>query len=238
LLQDCSDKRLKLDIVFFNPMRTIIIAGFVLALASGLFLNYPGHQWQVLAQTNSTTNATQGSTGASGNTTSQSQGASQGSNSSSGGVSGGGNKSTTPDSTVATMKSGPKAAGSASQLQQIEGPNATNIMSSNTPVGNKPGMQGLASEGNTTSQSNATNSSSSSGSAAQNATSGAGSAAQNATSGAGSAAQNATSGAGSAAQNATSGAGSAAGNASSAAKGQNNTNPLAKIPVIGKLFGG
>jgi cytoskeletal protein RodZ len=238
LLPHGSDKRLKLDIVFFKPMRTIIIAGFVLALASGLFLNYPGHQWQVLAQTNSTTNATQGSTGASnatqssgasGNTSSQSQGASQGSSSSSGG--GGGNKSTTPESTVATMKSGPKAAGSASQLQQIEGPNATSMMSSNTPVGNKPGMQGLASEGNTTSQSNATSS-------ATNSSGSSGSAAQNATSGAGSAAQNATSGAGSAAQNATSGAGSAAGNASSSTQGKNSTNPLAKIPVIGKLFGG
>ncbi|MFL6368015.1 MAG: hypothetical protein ACJ72T_05640, partial [Nitrososphaeraceae archaeon] len=133
-------------------MRTIIIAGFVIALASGLFLNYAGHPWQVLAQTN---NATQGSTGKSnatqssgssgGNATSQSQGASQG----------GGGKSTTPPSTVQAVKGGPKAAGSASQLQQIEG-NNTSVISQGSSVGNKPGLQALSSESNTTSQSNAT----------------------------------------------------------------------------------
>jgi hypothetical protein len=45
-------------------MRSIIITGFVLALASGLFLNYPGHPWQVVAQTTNAKNATQSSTAA------------------------------------------------------------------------------------------------------------------------------------------------------------------------------
>ena len=222
-------------------MRSIIIAGFVIVLASGLFLNYGGHPWQVFAQTNSTKNATQSSTGGasnassssgtSGNSTSQgaSQGASSGSSSGSGG--GSGNKTTTPPSTVATMKSGPKAAGSASQLQQIEGPNASKIISSNTALGNKPGLQGVASEGNTTSQSKPTNNTGpSSGSAAQNASSGASSAANKTSAGASSAAQNASSGASSAVKNATGGGGGG--------QAQNNTNPLAKIPVIGQFFGG
>ncbi|MFL6434129.1 MAG: hypothetical protein ACJ71O_10395, partial [Nitrososphaeraceae archaeon] len=56
--------------------------------------------------------------------------------------------------------------------------------------------------------------------------------------GASSAGQNASSAAGSAANKTSAGASSAGQNASSAAQGQNNTNPLAKIPVIGKLFGG
>ena len=133
-------------------MRTIIIAGFVIALASGIFLNYAGHPWQVLAQTQGTQNATQGSSSAGGGS------AAAGGNQTGGNQTGGGGKSTTPPSTVETVKGGPKAAGSASQLQQIEGPNA--------------------------------------------------------------------------------GASSAGQNATSAAQGQNNTNPLAKIPIIGKLFGG
>src|ERR671938_1420367 len=201
-------------------MRTIIIAGFVIALASGLFLNYAGHPWQVFAQTNSTSNATQSSTGASkgGNATSQQQGASAGGgggNATSqkqgggggGAAGGGGNATTTPSSTVSPVKGGPNRVGSASQLQQLTGPNASQILSSNAPVGNKPGLQGLAAEGTTTSQKNTTSSASggSSGSAGQNASSAAGSAA-----------------------NKTAGGGQA----------QNNTNPLAKIPVIGKLFGG
>ena len=188
-------------------MRTIIIAGFVLALACGMFLNYAGHPGQALAQGNNTKNATQGSAGggAAASNATKSSGAS-----SAGGGAGG--KSTTPPSTVATMKGGPKAAGSASQLQQIEGPNATKIMSSNTPVGNKPGIKGLASEANTTSASKPT----------------------------GGAAKNATSAAGSAANKTSAGAGGAAQNATNATQGQNKTssNPLAKIPVIGKLFGG
>src|ERR1051325_1625502 len=122
-------------------MRTIIIAGFVIALASGLFLNYAGHPWQVFAQTNSTSNATQSSTGkgnatsgsgSSANATSQKQGGSSGS-SGGGSAGGGGNATTTPSSTVSTVKGGPKAAGSASQLQQITGPNASQIISSNAP---------------------------------------------------------------------------------------------------------
>ena len=207
-------------------MRTIIIAGFVIALASGLFLNYAGHPWQVLAQTSGTQNATQGSTGKSnatqssgssggGNATSQSQGASQG---------GGSGKSTTPPSTVQAVKGGPKAAGSASQLQQIEG-NNTSVISQGSSVGNKPGLQALSSESNTTSQSNATGQS-------QGASQGGGGG------GGGNATSGAAGGAGSAANKTSAGASSAGQNASSAAQGQNNTNPLAKIPVIGKLFGG
>jgi hypothetical protein len=58
--------------------------------------------------------------------------------------------------------------------------------------------------------------------------------------GASSAAQNATNATGSVANKTSAGASSAVSNASSAAQGQNNnsSNPLAKIPVIGKLFGG
>jgi hypothetical protein len=215
LLPDCNDKRLKLDIVFFKPMRIIIIAGFVIALASGMFLNYAGHPWQVLAQTQGTQNATQGSSSAGGG------GAAAGGNQTGGNQTGGGGKSTTPPSTVKTVKGGPKAAGSASQLQQIEGPNASKIISSGTPIGNKPGLRGLTSEGNATSLSNATSQGSSS-------AGGGGGGVGNATGGA----------AGSAANKTSAGASSAGQNATSAAQGQNNTNPLAKIPVIGKLFGG
>ena len=160
-------------------MRTIIIAGFVIALASGMFLNYAGHPWQVLAQTQGTQNATQGSSSAGGGGAAAG-GNQTGGNQTGGNQTGGGGKSTTPPSTVETVKGGPKAAGSPSQLQQIEGPNA----------------------------------------------------------GASSAGQNATSAAGSAANKTSAGASSAGQNATSAAQGQNNTNPLAKIPVIGKLFGG
>jgi hypothetical protein len=217
-----------LDIVFFKPMRTIIIAGFVIALASGLFLNYAGHPWQVFAQTNSPSNATQGSTGANkgGNATSQQQGASGGG--------AGGNATTTPSSTVSTVKGGPKQAGSASQLQQITGPNASQILSSNAPLGNKPGLQGLSAESTTTSQKNAT---STGGSAGQSASSGA----NKTSAGASSAGKNATSAAGSAANKTSAGASSAGKNATGGGGGgqaQNNTNPLAKIPVIGQLFGG
>ena|ERR687887_31666 len=190
-------------------MRSIIIAGFVLALASGLFLNYPGHPWQVLAQTTNAKNATQSSTGAS-NATKSGGGnmtSSSGGSSSAGGGGGAGGKSTTPPSTVTTMKSGPKAVGSASQLQQIEGPNASKVLSSNAPIGNKPGVKGLTSEANTSSG----------------------------------AANNATSAGGSAANKTSAGTTSAASNVSGAAQSKNATNatnPLAKIPVIGKLFGG
>jgi hypothetical protein len=202
-------------------MRNIIIAGFVIALASGLFLNYAGHPWQVFAQTNSTSNATQSSTGAS-NATSQQQGASGGG----GAAGGGGNATTTPSSTVSTVKGGPTRAGSASQLQQLTGPNASQIISSNTPIGNKPGLQGVTAEGTTTSQKNATSSASG------------GSSGQNASSAAGSAANKTSAGASSAGQNASSAAGSAANKTAGGGQAQNNTNPLSKIPVIGKLFGG
>ena len=257
LLSHGNDKRLKLDSVCFKPMRSIIIAGFVIALASGLFLNYAGHPWQVFAQANNAQNASQSSTGASnaskssgagGNATSQSQGGG-------GAAGGGGNATTTPSSTVSTVKGGPKAAGSASQLQQLAGPNASKILSSNTPVGNKPGLQGLGAESTTTSQKNATSAagapsggqkpSAGASSAGQNASSAAGSAANKTSAGASSAANKTSAGASSAGQNASSAAGSAANktsagaqNATGGGQGQNNTNPLAKIPLIGKLFGG
>src|SRR5215217_7389943 len=101
-------------------MRTIIIAGFAIALASGLFLNYAGHPWQIFAQTNSTSNATQSSTGkgnatggsrSSGNATSQNQSASSGSSGGGAAGGGGGNATSTPSSTVATVKGGPKQVG-------------------------------------------------------------------------------------------------------------------------------
>src|ERR687885_580980 len=88
LLSHGNDKRLKLDSVCFKPMRSIIIAGFVIALASGLFLNYAGHPWQVFAQTNNTTQSSKGaSSSAGGNATSQNQSASSGGG---GGAAGGG----------------------------------------------------------------------------------------------------------------------------------------------------
>jgi hypothetical protein len=54
----------------------------------------------------------------------------------------------TPPSTVTTMK-GPKAAGTANQLNQVEG-NNTQTLSKNTNIANKPGVAGLAGESNAT----------------------------------------------------------------------------------------
>ena len=63
-------------------------------------------------------------------------------------ASAGGKPSNTPPSTVAIMK-GPKAAGTANQLNQVEG-NNTQTLSKNTNIANKPGVAGLAGESNAT----------------------------------------------------------------------------------------
>ena len=101
----------------------------------------------VFAQTNTTkqnTTATSGTnaTKASGNSTAQQQG----NKSSTAATSG---KASTSPATTTTVKGGPKAAGTASQLNQIEG-NNTNIISKGANIANKPGVAGLSGESNTT----------------------------------------------------------------------------------------
>jgi hypothetical protein len=129
-------------------MKYTISITLTLAIAFGLVLASTGlHSMSVFAQTNATkkstsaagTNATKASEASAGKSTAQKPSA----NKSSGG------KSTTPTSTVATVKGGPKAAGTASQLSQVEG-NNTNIISKGANIANKPGIAGLSKESNTT----------------------------------------------------------------------------------------
>jgi hypothetical protein len=124
-----------------------------LAIAFGLVFASTGlHSMSVFAQTNATkksttsttgTNATKPSEASAGKSAAQKPSA----NKSSGGATSG--KSSTPPSTVATVKGGPKAAGTASQLNQIEG-NNTNIISKGANIANKPGLAGLKGESNVT----------------------------------------------------------------------------------------
>jgi hypothetical protein len=131
-------------------MKDTISITLTLAIAFGLVLASTGlHSLSVFAQTNATkksttsatgTNATKASEASAGKSTAQKPSANKSS---------GGGKSTTPTSTVATVKGGPKAAGTASQLSQVEG-NNTNIISKGANIANKPGIAGLSKESNTT----------------------------------------------------------------------------------------
>jgi hypothetical protein len=215
-------------------MQRIFNATVVLVLAFGFFVTYLGHPWPVLAQTNTPIN----SSGA--NATSSMGKAAN--NQSTNSQSGTGAKSSTPEATTAVMKGTPKSAGSANQLQQIEG-NNTSVISNNTNVGNKAGLvKGLAQESNSTSAKTVGNQTSSGPnplskipvigklfpSKAANATAAGPSKAANATAAGPSKAANATAAGPSKAANAT-----AAGNQTSS-----NSNPLSKIPILGRLFGG
>jgi hypothetical protein len=121
--------------------RTLAMTVTLVVLGLGLVFASASHTSQVLAQTNATKNATgtNATKAATGNSTTQ--------NSSNQGSAKGTSSTTAP--TTATVKGGPKAAGSSSQLQQIEG-NNTNILTKNTNVGSSPGLKGLAAEHNTT----------------------------------------------------------------------------------------
>jgi hypothetical protein len=128
-------------------MKQTISITLTLAIAFGLILASTGlHSMSVFAQTNATKKSTTNTTGT--NATKATAGKSAAQKPSANKSSGGG-KSSTPPSTVATVKGGPKAAGTASQLNQLEG-NNTNIISKGANIANKPGIAGLAKESNTT----------------------------------------------------------------------------------------
>ena len=131
-------------------MKHIISITLTLAIAFGLVLASTGlHSMSVFAQTNATkknttstpgTNATKPSEASAGKSAAQKPSANKSS---------GGGKSSTPPSTVATVKGGPKAAGTVSQLNQVEG-NNTNTISKGANIANKPGMAGMSKESNIT----------------------------------------------------------------------------------------
>jgi cytoskeletal protein RodZ len=137
-------------------MKETISITLIIAFACGLILSTAGlHSMSVFAQTNtnkqnttaaasSGTNATKASGASAGNSTAQQQ---QPSANKSTAATGG--KSSTPPTTTTTVKGGPKAAGTASQLNQIEG-NNTNIISKGANIANKPGIAGLSGESNVT----------------------------------------------------------------------------------------
>jgi hypothetical protein len=138
-------------------MKETISITLIIAFACGLILSTAGlHSMLVFAQTNTTkqntttaaassgTNATKASGASAGNSTAQQQ---QPSANKSTAATGG--KSSTPPTTTTTVKGGPKAAGTASQLNQIEG-NNTNIISKGANIANKPGIAGLSGESNVT----------------------------------------------------------------------------------------
>ena len=128
-------------------MKQTISITLTLAIAFGLILASTGlHSMSVFAQTNATKKSTTNTTGT--NATKATAGKSAVQKPSANKSSGGG-KSSTPPSTVATVKGGPKAAGTASQLNKIEG-NNTNIISKGTNIANKPGLAGLKGESNVT----------------------------------------------------------------------------------------
>ena len=116
---------------------TLVLAiAFGLVLASTISL----HSLSVVyAQTN---DATKKSTA--GNSTTQQQ---QAGGAKKGAAANSPKPSATPPATTATVKGGPKAAGTASQLNQIEG-NNTQTRSKNTNIANKPGVAALPSESN------------------------------------------------------------------------------------------
>ena len=138
-------------------MKETISITLIIAFACGLILSTAGlHSMSVFAQTNTTkqnttaaaassgTNATKASGASAGNSTAQQQ---QPSANKSTAATGG--KSSTPPTTTTTVKGGPKAAGTASQLNQMEG-NNTNIISKGANIANKPGIAGLSGESNVT----------------------------------------------------------------------------------------
>jgi hypothetical protein len=138
-------------------MKETISITLIIAFACGLILSTAGlNSMSVFAQTNTTkqntttaaassgTNATKASGASAGNSTAQQQ---QPSANKSTAATGG--KSSTPPTTTTTVKGGPKAAGTASQLNQIEG-NNTNIISKGANIANKPGIAGLSGESNVT----------------------------------------------------------------------------------------
>jgi hypothetical protein len=128
--------------------RTLAMTVTLVVLGLGLVFASASHTSPVLAQTNATKNATQNAKNATGtNATKAATGNSTTQNSSNQGSAKGTSSTTAP--TTATVKGGPKAAGSSSQLQQIEG-NNTNVLTNNTNVGSSPGLKGLAAEHNTT----------------------------------------------------------------------------------------
>ena len=118
---------------------TLVLAiAFGLVLASTISL----HSLSVVyAQTNATKKSTAG------NSTTQQQQAGGGAKK--GAAANSPKPSATPPATTATVKGGPKAAGTASQLNQIEG-NNTQTLSKNTNIANKPGVAALPSESNAT----------------------------------------------------------------------------------------
>jgi cytoskeletal protein RodZ len=139
-------------------MKETISITLIIAFACGLILSTAGlNSMSVFAQTNTTkqntttaaassgTNATKASGASAGNSTAQQQ--QQPSANKSTAATGG--KSSTPPTTTTTVKGGPKAAGTASQLNQIEG-NNTNIISKGANIANKPGIAGLSGESNVT----------------------------------------------------------------------------------------
>jgi cytoskeletal protein RodZ len=128
--------------------RTVAMTLTIVALGLGLVFASGVHTWPVLAQTNPAKNATQNAKNATGtNATKGATGSSASQNSSN--KSSATDTTSTPASTTATVKGGPKAAGSSSQLQQIEG-NNTNLLTNNTKVSSSSGLKGLAAEHNTT----------------------------------------------------------------------------------------
>lgn len=134
-------------------MRHTISITLTLAIAFGLLLASTGlHSTSIFAQTNSTKKNTTSTAGTNATKASEASGGKSGAqkpsaNKSSGSATSA--KSTTPPSTVATVKGGPKAAGTASQLNKIEG-NNTNIISKGANIANKPGLSGLKGENNVT----------------------------------------------------------------------------------------
>ena len=136
-------------------MKETISITLIIAFACGLIISAAGlHSMSVFAQTNTTkqntttaassgTNATKASGASAGNSTTQQQPSANKSTAATGG------KSSTPPTTTTTVKGGPKAAGTASQLNQIEG-NNTNIISKGANIANKPGIAGLSGESNVT----------------------------------------------------------------------------------------
>lgn len=121
-------------------MRKMMTVSLMIAISFGLVLASVSFHSSLsaFAQANSTKK----------NATSQQSSGNKSSGGGGGAAAAGGKPSNTPPSTVATMK-GPKAAGTANQLNQVEG-NNTQTLSKNTNIANKPGVAGLAGESNAT----------------------------------------------------------------------------------------
>ncbi len=121
-------------------MRKMMTVSLMIAISFGLVLASVSFHSSLsaFAQANSTKK----------NATSQQSNGNKSSGGGGGAAAAGGKPSNTTPSTVATMK-GPKAAGTANQLNQVEG-NNTQTLSKNTNIANKPGVAGLAGESNAT----------------------------------------------------------------------------------------